>query len=268
MALINQELTGVIKGCFYDVQNEVGLGLEEEAYQQGLIRAFTAKGLRYRSKEPVPVLYRGRSVVVFEPDFLVEDSVVIEIKALREGFAQEHYVQLFSYFKATQRRIGFLVNFGMEWVVDERFIFDEKPFQMEEQWDDVTGRIDGDEREHMRLARQSLIEVGQEFGFGFGDATYRKLLAAVAEHHSQSVQFDPRMEPQFHQERIGLFKSDCQLVAGDIVVLVMALKEGLERLDLCRTRSYLTNLGLHFGVVANFAKDRLQLHGVAGGSHR
>ncbi len=175
---------------------------------------------------------------------------------------------MFSYFKATQRRVGFLVNFGQEWVVDERFVFDEKPFLLDEHWEDVTGRISGNDRDDLVFARQCLIEVGQHNGFGYGDFTYRKLLAAVVEHHGQTVQFDPFIEPKFHQEQLGHFKSDCQLLRGNIVVVVTALKEGLERLDLCRARSYLTNLGLPFGVVANFAKDRLQLHGVAGGSHR
>ena len=191
MSLVDEALTGVIKGCFYEVQNEVGLGLEEEAYHQGLIRSLTDKGLSFRSKEPVPVFYRGRGVLTFEPDFLVEDRVVIEIKAMRESFAREHYVQLFSYFKATQRRVGFLVNFGQEWVVDERFIFDEKPFRIEEHWKGVTGVIAGDERAFLMTARQCLIDVGREFGFGYGEATYRKLLEAVAESRNTPVQLNP-----------------------------------------------------------------------------
>ena len=262
MPLVEAHLTGIIKGCFYDVQNEVGLGFDEEAYHQGLIRAFTAKGLKFRSKEPVPVLYRGRGVTVFEPDFLVEDRVVIEIKAMRESFAQEHYVQLFSYFKATQRRVGFLVNFGQEQVVDERFLFDEKPFALDENWDSVTGIIVGDERDRLMLARQSLIEVGQEFGFGYGDVTYRKLLAAVVEAKHVIVHEKPFAQPQFHHDPVGHFECQCLRIGSEIIALVLALKEGFQRLDLLIGESYLRNLGLRFGVVANFAKDRLQLHGI------
>lgn len=268
MALVDEELTGVIKGCFYDVQNEVGLGLEEEAYHQGLIRAFAGKGLSFRSKEPVPVMYRGRGVLVFEPDFLVEDRVVIEIKSTRESFAQEHYVQLFSYFKATRRRVGFLVNFGHEWVVNERLIYDEKPFRIDEQWDGVTGVIAGDEREQLRIARECLIEVAREFGFGYGEASYRKLLEAVVESRGMHAQLSPPVQPRFHNDPVGCFPCNCIKIGSAVAAVVLALKGGLERLDLSIGRSYLTNLGLPFGVVANFAKDRLQLHGLVGGSHR
>lgn len=268
MSLVDEALTGVIKGCFYDVQNEVGLGLEEEAYQQGLIRAFTSKGLSFRSKEPVPVLYRGRGVLTFEPDFLIEDRVVIEIKAMRESFAREHYVQLFSYFKATQRRVGFLVNFGQEWVIDERLIFDEKPYRIEEQWDSVTGVVAGEEREQLLIARQCLIDVAREFGFGYGEASYRKLLEAVVESRGTRVQLSPTVQPKFHNDPVGCFPCHCVKIGSDVAAVVLALKDGLERLDVSIGRSYLTNLGLRFGVVANFAKDRLQLHGIVGGSHR
>ena len=263
MALLEESLTKVIKGCFYDVQNEVGLGFDEEAYHQGLIRAFTQKGLRFRSKEPVPVMYRGKGVTTFEPDFDVEERVIVELKALREGFAQEHYVQLFSYLKATRRRIGFLVNFGQERVVDERYVFDEKPFALDENWENVAGQVAGEERERLMLARQSAIEVGQEFGFGYGDVTYRKLLTAVVEAKSVATQERPLAQPRFHNDPVGHFECHCLRIGPDIIALVLALKDGLERLDIRVGESYLKNLGYRFGVVANFAKDRLQLHGIA-----
>ncbi len=101
MELVEEELTAAIKGCFYDVQNQVGLGLPEEAYQQGLIAAFAARGIPALSKEEVWLDYRGRRVVKFLPDFQIAGKVVIELKSLREGFAREHYIQLFSYLKAS-----------------------------------------------------------------------------------------------------------------------------------------------------------------------
>ena len=78
MELVENELAAAIKGCFYDVQNEVGLGLPEEAYQQGLIAAFAERGLPVLSKNEVWLAHRGRRVVKFLPDFQIAGKVVIE----------------------------------------------------------------------------------------------------------------------------------------------------------------------------------------------
>src|SRR5262245_13008084 len=80
MELVENELTASIRGCFYDVQNQVGLGLPEEAYQQGLIAALAARGIPALSKGEVWLEYRGRRIVKFLPDFQIAANVVLELK--------------------------------------------------------------------------------------------------------------------------------------------------------------------------------------------
>ena len=71
MTLVEKELTGRIKGCFYDVQNEVGLGLPEESYQRGMIKALRQRGIPFQSKPELHLNYHGEELVTMIPDFTV-----------------------------------------------------------------------------------------------------------------------------------------------------------------------------------------------------
>ena len=66
----------------------------------------------------------------------------------------------------------------------------------------------------------------------------------------------------FNAHTIGLFELECLFVSSRIIGLVTALRDGIDLYDIERARSYLKNLRQHFGVVANFGKERLELRGV------
>jgi GxxExxY protein len=263
MTLIDKELTYALKGSYFDVQNQVGFGLPEEAYQEGLTKAFLARGIPARPHPHLRLSYKDRVVVELVPDFIVGERVVVELKSLRDDFAREHYVQLFSYLKAARIRLGFLVNFGRERVYDERRVFDEKPMAIEEHWDAAKGRVEGSERASMAAARQALLTVGKRYGLGYGEGTYQRLFAAVLEDEGHSLDLEPRAEPYYNNQLLSAVSVDCLLVDEKIPCVVMALKDGLSRFDLARCESYVRNIGLRYGVAANFGKDKLELAAVA-----
>ena len=262
MPLVDEELTGEIKRCFFDVHNQVGLGLPEDAYQKGLIAAFTARRIPFRSKPEVTLAYRGQKSVSFFPDFIVADRVVLELKAQREEFARENYIQLFSYLKATDIRLGFLVNFGLGRVHDDRILFDSKPPVIHEDWDAIKGAIDGEDKKQMTDVREILLEIGQQFGLGYGEATYQKLVQTALRMRPLPYQLKPKVHPLFNSREIGLFELECLCVSSRLVCLITALRDGIDLYDIERARSYLKNLRQHFGVVANFGKERMELRGV------
>jgi GxxExxY protein len=263
MALIDEEFTYELRGCFFDVQNQVGFGLPEEAYQQGLIRAFARRGIPAKSKDPIWLTYRDQRVVELLPDFVVADRVVLELKALREGFAREHLIQLFSYLKATKLGLGFLVNFGRERIHDWRCIFDEKPFLSEENWDAVKNRIRDPQRSTLAAIRAALSTVGQLYGLGYGEGTYWKLLTTVLRHDGHMLNLTPLAKPHYNEQPLGEFPVDCAVIDECIVCVVTSLKEGLDAFDLARTESYTRNLGLQFGIAAHFGKTKLEMKAVA-----
>lgn len=109
--MIHEELTEkILKACF-DVSNELGCGFLESVYQKALLIALAEVGLKAQSQYPLKVLFRGQTVGEFFPDIIVEDTVLLELKAVK-SLMPEHLAQVMNYLKATGIEVGFLINFG------------------------------------------------------------------------------------------------------------------------------------------------------------
>ncbi len=105
------ELTGRIIGVCYEVANELGHGFLESVYQKALAMALEQEGLRVAQQVPLKVSFRGEIVGEFLADIVVEDTVILELKAV-SALASEHSAQLINYLKASGQDVGLLVNFG------------------------------------------------------------------------------------------------------------------------------------------------------------
>ena len=104
-------LTQKIIGVYYDVYNELGAGFLESVYQKSLALALESAGLKVCSRIDIPVWFRGHQVGQFEGDLLVENCVLLELKAAR-ALCSAHQAQLLNYLRATEIEIGLLLNFG------------------------------------------------------------------------------------------------------------------------------------------------------------
>ena len=94
------------------VHCELGPGLLESAYEMALCRELSLRELRFERQKAMPVSYKGTALDCgYRIDVLVEDAVVIELKAVDE-FAPIHEAQLFTYLKLAGCHIGFLINFN------------------------------------------------------------------------------------------------------------------------------------------------------------
>lgn len=113
MKLIHQEITEKIIKAFYKVYNELGFGFLEKVYQNALFWELKSSGLSCVKEEPIKVNYNGKLVGEYFADIVVNDIVIIELKA-GERLAKEHELQLINYLKATEKEIGLLLNFGMK----------------------------------------------------------------------------------------------------------------------------------------------------------
>lgn len=110
-SLKHRELTDKIIGTFYEVYNELGFGFLESVYENVLLIALIAKGLKVEQQVPIPVWFRGQKVGDFFADLIVEDFVLLELKAVRE-IDEAHKAQLLNYLRATEIEVGLLLNFG------------------------------------------------------------------------------------------------------------------------------------------------------------
>lgn len=107
----HKELTGKILEACFEVSKELGAGFLESVYEKALFAALKQKGLNAISQVPLHVKFRGVLVGDFYADLLVEDKVLIELKAVSR-ILNEHKAQTINYLKATGIEVGLLINFG------------------------------------------------------------------------------------------------------------------------------------------------------------
>jgi GxxExxY protein len=107
----HRELTEAIIGCAMTVHRTLGPGFLESVYQNAMAHEMRKAGLRVECKREIQVHYDGVVVGIFESDMIVENTVIIENKAVQK-LALAHEVQLVNYLTATGIEIGLVLNFG------------------------------------------------------------------------------------------------------------------------------------------------------------
>jgi GxxExxY protein len=111
MELLQKELTDIIIKSFYDVYNELGFGFLEKVYQNSLYIELKSKGLKVEPQKQIKVYFKGYQVGEYYPDLIVNDTVILELKAA-ESIVEEFEFQLINYLRATDIEVGLLLNFG------------------------------------------------------------------------------------------------------------------------------------------------------------
>jgi GxxExxY protein len=109
--LIASDITERVIGVFFAVYNELGAGFVESVYQNAMALALRESGLKVEQEYPLTVSFRGETVGEFRVDLLVEETVVLELKAVAQ-LTPTHEVQLVNYLKATGAPVGLILNFG------------------------------------------------------------------------------------------------------------------------------------------------------------
>jgi GxxExxY protein len=109
--MLFDELTGKILEASFEVSREMGAGFLESVYEKSLLIALKQKGIIAQCQIPLHVKFRGVIVGEFYADMLVEEKILVELKAVGR-IAPEHKAQVINYLKATGIEIGLLINFG------------------------------------------------------------------------------------------------------------------------------------------------------------
>ena len=105
------DLAGKVIGCAMEVHRELGSGYLEKVYENALLVALGESGIRADSQIPLKVTYHGVEVGDYIADIIVEDKLVVELKAV-QNLIPVHEMQLVSYLKSTGIDEGVLLNFG------------------------------------------------------------------------------------------------------------------------------------------------------------
>jgi GxxExxY protein len=119
-----EALSGKIIEAAIDVHRQLGPGFLESIYDSALRVALRHRGIIHDSQKDVAIIYEGEEVGTHRLDLLVEDQIVVELKAVR-ALEDVHFAQVRSYLKATHVSVGLLLNFNAPTLVVKRVILSE-----------------------------------------------------------------------------------------------------------------------------------------------
>ena len=116
-------ITRQIIGCAFEVGCELGIGYAEKVYENALVFEMRSRGLRVDQQVPLKVNYKGIVVGDFLADVVVDDCVLVELKA-RPAIVEAHTAQCLNYLKTTGFRVALILNFGTTRVQTKRVVRD------------------------------------------------------------------------------------------------------------------------------------------------
>ena len=119
--IIYKELSYQIMDAAYTVHNTLGIGFLEKAYENTLMIELQKRNIKCQQQAPIKVYYEGAVVGDYKADILVEDKVILEIKVVKE-LSEVHDAQLMNYLKATDLKLGILLNFANAKVKSKRIV--------------------------------------------------------------------------------------------------------------------------------------------------
>jgi GxxExxY protein len=111
--MLYEELTYKVRGAIFKVYNTLGFGHKEGVYSKALAIEFEKEKIPFKTEHSIDVLYEGQKVGKYRPDFIVDDSIIIELKAI-PFMGRDAEVQMVYYLKGTKYKLGLLVNFGSD----------------------------------------------------------------------------------------------------------------------------------------------------------
>lgn len=119
--MLYQDLSDEIIHAFYQVYNTLGFGFAEKVYKNSLYIELQKLNLLCEVEKKIKVFYDNRVVGEFFADMVIENKIILELKAV-ETIIREHEYQVLNYLKASQIEVGLLLNFGKQPEI-KRFIY-------------------------------------------------------------------------------------------------------------------------------------------------
>ncbi len=261
--LRHEQLTYELRGSIFDVRNKLKMGWPEEVYHQGLVEVLQDKGTSLASKPRKAIVHRGIEVHVFECDLIVGDLIILELKVLPfSTFVEAHYAQLINYLKCWGKDLGLLVNLGSIRVQIERVVWDEPELAICEDYDLIKPQMTDMDRLCLRQIRHNILAVGQQYGLGYSEIVYRRIIAIEMENNGLNCQAKVEIPAILDGRVLARHPSDHLVVEGNYLLSVRSLLDQPPRYDFARMKTYLNSLGLKFGLIVNFGKKQLQIYGV------
>jgi GxxExxY protein len=120
MELLHSEITGAVIGAAMEVHKILGPGFLESVYEEALAIELDLRKISYKRQHSIDIFYKERLAKHFVCDFIIEDVVVVELKAISQ-LGDVEKAQILNYLKATRLPVGLLLNFGTRSLEYKRF---------------------------------------------------------------------------------------------------------------------------------------------------
>ncbi|MBC8872881.1 MAG: GxxExxY protein [Planctomycetes bacterium] len=262
--IIHKELSYLINGCIFDVRNEIGPGVREECYQKAVEYRFAQSDIPFvpKPRTRTEFHYRGTVVDVFEPDLLVPERMIVELKHQPEGLARDNFTQVLTYLKFWNLRLGLLVNFAMDKAIIERVPCEPRECETEEDYDYIRDQICDEHRPILQAVRKSLLEINQRIGIGYAATTYRNLAIVEFRAHGLKCESDIEVTPVFRERRLPTSRISPLVVEGRICVQIEAIYDEITARAIRTMQTHLRMTGGDLGLVACFGKTKFLIRGV------
>ena len=228
------------------VHSSVGPGLDEEIYHQELVATLTAAGISHLSKPRRELVYRGIVADTFEPDFVIEDHFIPELKCLQGAFAAEHLVQLFSYCKFWRLRTSLLVDFGKQSLMWKRLLYRSHSANLPE----TTPPGFVSEPALAATIIQAVSECLNEIGLGYRQTTWKGLVRAAIQAAGHNVHLNPTATVLSHAH----ITMSSLVINNTCALFVTALTDGITATDRAILQTHLRWLNLEWGIIFHFGK--------------
>lgn len=122
--LLHKELSYRIQGAAIEVRKNFGSGLKETIYQNAFAEELKARNIKFDKEKPIQIFSpkTGKLIGSYRPDFIVEDKILIELKAV-EKIPKMFLDQIFSYLRNSRYELGYFINFASPKLYIKRIIF-------------------------------------------------------------------------------------------------------------------------------------------------
>ena len=262
--IVHKELSYVVNGCIFDVHNAVGPGIREECYQKSMEARLAEAELGFIAKPATrrELVYRGQVVDTFEPDLVVAEQIILELKAQRDGLCGENFAQLLSYLKFWNLQLGLLVNFAQSEAIIERV--PNLPLEIvdAEDYEWIKPLVASEHRPTLRAIRESLLEICRVIGCGYCDTTYRKLVEVELGHRGLTCQAAAMVAPTFHERSLPTSMISPLVVADSVLVEVQAIHDDISATAVRTMQTYLRLTRCPICLIVSFGKTRFSIRGV------
>ena len=119
--IVHKELSYKIVAAALEVHNGLGPGFTENIYEEALCIELRSRGIVFERQIAINIFYKGEKAGQYRLDLVVENDIIVEIKAVSEMFERFEY-QIYSYLKATSKKLGLLINFGRKSLDHKRIV--------------------------------------------------------------------------------------------------------------------------------------------------